>query len=350
MKQMKKGLAIFLCTVLMGSLVTGCGQTTEETPTAATEEKLETKKVETSSDTADTTDTASVQKTIGCVIINDANPHCLAFADTFKAIVEEKGDKAIVLPANDDPELLMQCMNDLIAQGVDGIVLESPNATAPVQAIKEAVEKGIVVAAADVLIDITEEEGLLVSQTVSDNYGAGALCGEDFVKRVEGKEATVCHIVYDENQAVTERVQGFLNVIAKHDNVKVLEGQQPVPVTQEAEMAIAESWAQKYEKIDGIFGGGDPIALAFMRGIQSANKTVGEDGTMIYGVDGAQDAYAAIKEGTMIGTAKQQPDELARIATEDVYTVIGGGKITHDWLTKVPVIYVDKNNVDEYME
>ena len=73
-----------------------------------------------------------------------------------------------------------------------------------------------------------------------------------------------------------------------------------------------------------------------------------ENGIYIYGVDGSQDEYACILDGDYTGTARQQPDELARIATEDVYTVLAGGTIAHDWLTYVDVIYVDKTNVNEY--
>ena len=238
-----------------------------------------------------------------------------------------------------------------MAAGVDGIVMESPNATAPVEALREAAEKGVVISAADVLLDIEENEGVLVSQTVSDNYGAGVLCAEDFIKRLDGKEGTVCHMIYEENEAVTTRVQGFLDTIAEHDNITVLEGTQPTPVTQEAEMAVAESWAAKYDEISCVFGGGGPISIAFMRGLESAGVDCGPDGgCLIYGVDGSQDEYACIVDGDYTGTARQQPDELARIATEDVYTVLGGGEIDHDWLTYVDVIYVDASNVDEYYE
>lgn len=203
--------------------------------------------------------------TIGCVIINDANTHCIAFAEKFQEIVESNGDEAIVLAANDDSETLLQCIDDLMAAGVDGIVMESPNATAPVEALREAADQGVVIAAADVLLDIDESEGVLVSQTVSDNYNAGVLCAEDFIERLDGAEGTVCHMVYEENEAVTTRVQGFLDTIAEHDNITVLEGTQPTPVTQEAEMALAESWAAKYDEISCVFGGGGPIAIAFMR-------------------------------------------------------------------------------------
>ena len=67
-------------------------------------------------------------------------------------------------------------------------------------------------------------------------------------------------------------------------------------------------------------------------------------------MDCSQDEYACIVDGDYTGTARQQPDERARIATEDVYTVLGGGEIDHDWLTYVDVIYVDASNVDEYYE
>lgn len=287
--------------------------------------------------------------TIGCVIINDANTHCIAFADKFKEIVEEKGDTAIVLAANDDAETLLKCIDDLVSAGVDGIVMESPNATAPVEALRDAAAKGIVISAADVLLAIEESENVIVSQTVSDNYGAGVLCAEDLIGRLDGAEGNVCYMIYEENEAVTTRVKGFLDTIADHDNIKILEGTQPTPVTQEAEMAVAESWASKYDNITAVFGGGGPISIAFMRGLESAGVTCSaETGTYIYGVDGSQDEYACILDGDYTGTARQQPDELARIATEDVYTVLGGGTIDHDWLTYVDVVYVDAKNVNDY--
>ena len=343
---MKKRILAFVLSGFMVLSMAACGNQESGEPKEAeqsTEEEQSAKKAD-----------AGEKKdgyTIGCVIINDANTHCIAFADKFKEIVEAKGDTAIVLAANDDSETLLQCIDDLMAAGVDGIVMESPNATAPVEALREAAEKGVVISAADVLLDIEENEGVLVSQTVSDNYGAGVLCAEDFIKRLDGKEGTVCHMIYEENEAVTTRVQGFLDTIAEHDNITVLEGTQPTPVTQEAEMAVAESWAAKYDEISCVFGGGGPISIAFMRGLESAGVDCGPDGgCLIYGVDGSQDEYASIVDGDYTGTARQQPDELARIATEDVYTVLGGGEIDHDWLTYVDVIYVDASNVDEYYE
>ncbi len=341
---MKKLLALLLAVVMVLCIFAGCSDTAEE-PKTTDEPKASSE--DTPATSGEDTDK---HYTIGCIIINDANTHCIAFADKFREIVEGRGDEAIVLAANDDSETLLKCIDDLIAAGVDGIVMESPNATAPVEALREAAKNGIVISAADVLLDIDESEGVLVSQTVSDNYGAGVLCANDLIARLDGKEAGVCYMIYEENEAVTTRVQGFLDTIAGHDNIKVLEGTQPTPVTQEAEMAVAEAWASKYDtQITAVFGGGGPISIAFMRGLESAGMTCSaENGIYIYGVDGSQDEYACILDGDYTGTARQQPDELARIATEDVYTVLTGGTIDHDWLTYVDVIYVDKTNVNEY--
>lgn len=341
---MKKLLALLLATVFVLCLFAGCADNQTDATTASEE-------TPSASDSQPSEDSPEKEHyTIGCVIINDANTHCIAFAEKFKEVVESRGDEAIVLAANDDSETLLKCIDDLVAAGVDGIVMESPNATAPVEALREAAKNGIVISAADVLLDIDESEGVLVSQTVSDNYGAGVLCANDLIARLDGKEAGVCYMIYEENEAVTTRVQGFLDTIKDHDNIKVLEGTQPTPVTQEAEMAVAEAWASKYDtQITAVFGGGGPISIAFMRGLESAGMTCSADnGIYIYGVDGSQDEYACILDGDYTGTARQQPDELARIATEDVYTVLAGGTIDHDWLTYVDVVYVDKTNVNEY--
>ena len=73
------------------------------------------------------------------------------------------------------------------------------------------------------------------------------------------------------------------------------------------------------------------------------------DGVLVYGVDGSPDAMTSIKNGEMTGTSKQQPDQMAISSAEDVYTVLNGGTIDHEWEVYIPTIFVDASNVDEYL-
>ena len=283
---------------------------------------------------------------IGCVIISGTIQHCQLFQDGFEDVCSKYGAESVVLDADYDPAVLMSSLTDLISMGCDGIVVEACDATAPLQGIKEAVEAGIVVSAADMLLDFDEEDGYVISQTVSDNYAGGYACGEDVVKKANGEEFNVCIMELQTNASAVERVAGFQDAIAEHDNIKVLDIGTPSPENLEEKMAVCDAWVEKFDDIDAIFCYHDPAAIACVSSLSAAGRL--ED-TLLYGVDGNEENLIAIQEGKITGSAKQDPYEMATSATEDVFTVLNGGEIEHDFLTYIPVTYVDKTNVDEFL-
>lgn len=288
-------------------------------------------------------------RTIGAVVLDGTNPHCTLFEEGFRSIVEEKyGDKAVVLDATGDPETLINCLSDLMSQQVDGIVLEACDAEAPIAILKEIKNMmGIPVAAADMYLQTTEDEGLVLSQTVSQNYEAGVAIGEDLIKRANGEEMNICVLEMKQNSSGMQRVQGFLDTIAGHDNLKVIEESQPSEDSVEAKLALCEVWVQKYDDIDVVFAYHDVASLTAVQALKAAGRL---EGTLIYGVDGSPDAMTAIKNGEMTGTSKQQPDQMAIHSAEDVYTILNGGNIEHDWEVYIPTVFVDASNVDEYIK
>jgi len=297
-------------------------------------------------DGAAVTQTQGEQRTIGTVLISGTNPHCQIFEAGFRGVVEGRGDKAVVLDADYDPTKLVNCIADLVAQGVDGIVVEACDNQAPIQGIKEATAKGIVVAGSDMLIDVTEEDGALISQTVTDNYSAGLQCGQDFVKRANGAEMNFCIMEFKTNTSAVERINGFMDAVEGHDNLHLLEINQPNPETLEAKLAVMDTWLQKYDKIDCVFAYHDPAAMACIQSLEAAGRL---EGTLIYSVDGNEDALQAIVDGKMTGTAKQQPEKLAALAAEDIYKVLDGEELGHDWVVYVPVQYIDSTNAAEFL-
>lgn len=283
---------------------------------------------------------------IGCVIISGTIQHCQLFQEGFEDVCEKYGAESVVLDADYDPAVLMSSLTDLISMGCDGIVVEACDATAPLQGIKEAAEAGIVVSAADLLLDFDEDDGYVISQTVSDNYAGGYACGEDVVKKANGEDFNVCIMELQTNTAAVERVKGFQDAIADHDNIKVLDIGTPSPENLEEKMAVCDAWVEKFDDIDAIFCYHDPAAIACVSSLSAAGRL---ENTLLYGVDGNEENLVAIKEGKITGSAKQDPYQMAEFATEDIFTVLNGGEIDHDFITYIPVTYIDKQNVDEYL-
>ncbi|MEG1516025.1 MAG: sugar ABC transporter substrate-binding protein [Clostridia bacterium] len=283
---------------------------------------------------------------VGCVLISGTIPHCQLFRKGFEDAMLASGGKGVVLDADYDPAALMNAIADFIAMGCDGIVVEACDNQAPLQGIREAAASGIVVSAADMLLDFTQEEGTVISQTVSDNYYGGYMCGQDFVKRANGEKKACCIMEFQTNTAAVQRVQGWLDAISAHDNITVLNVNQPNPENLEQKMAVCDTWIQQYDQIDAIFAYHDPAAMACIASLKAAGRT----GTLIYGVDGNEDAIQAIQTGEFTMTAQQNPYELARQSTQDVLDVLAGKKIEHDWLTYVPVTIIDASNAAEFIK
>ena len=157
----------------------------------------------------------------------------------------------------------------------------------------------------------------------------------------------ICVLEMKQNSSGMQRVQGFLDTIAGHDNLKVIEESQPSEDSVEAKLALCEVWVQKYDDIDVVFAYHDVASLTAVQALKAAGRL---EGTLIYGVDGSPDAMTAIKNGEMTGTSKQQPDQMAIHSAEDVYTILNGGNIEHDWEVYIPTVFVDASNGDEYIK
>ena len=114
----------------------------------------------------------------------------------------------------------------------------------------------------------------------------------------------------------------------------------------EAKLALAEVWVQKYDDIDAIFCYHDVASLTAVQALKAAGRL---EGVLIYGVDGSPDAMISIKNGEMTGTSKQQPDQMAIHSAEDVYTILAGGTLEHEWEVYIPTVFVDATNVDQYL-
>lgn len=284
---------------------------------------------------------------IGTVIISGTNPHCHIFEASFRKTVESYGATPVVLDADYDPAKLMSCISDLIAQDVDGIVVEACDAEAPITGIREAHGKGIITTATDMLVNAKESDNILLSMTGTDNYSAGFQLGEDFVKKAAGKPMNYLIMDMKTNSSAVARVDGFLAALKGHDNLKLLDQQQPVPETQEQKMALMDAWVQQFDKIDCVFAFHDPAAIACIQSLEAAGRL---EGTLIYAVDGNQDAIKAIADGRMTATAKQQPDQLAAQPVHDIFKHINGQPIGHDWLQLLPIIFIDKNNAAQYLD
>jgi ribose transport system substrate-binding protein len=122
---------------------------------------------------------------------------------------------------------------------------------------------------------------------------------------------------------------------------------QPAEFNRAKGLSIMENMLTKYPagQIQGVFTVNDEVALGAMEAIQAAGR--GNE-IMVIGIDGNEDAANAVKAGTMLATAADDPWMKGYVAVYNlVYKLQNDAKFTAN--PEVKVIYVTKDNVDSYL-
>ncbi len=148
------------------------------------------------------------------------------------------------------------------------------------------------------------------------------------------------------NYISEERDAGFKAALAANAGTKLLD-KQPANFNRKDGLTVMENMLQKYGpgQIQGVFTVNDEAALGAMQAIQAAGR--GNEIALV-GIDGNEEAANAVKAGTMLATAADDPWTKGYVAVYQlVYKLQKDPKFTANPL--VNVTYVDKTNVDQYL-
>ncbi|MBN1661714.1 MAG: substrate-binding domain-containing protein, partial [Anaerolineae bacterium] len=223
--------------------------------------------------------------------------------DAFWAVVEKGAKDAaaqfgvdLTSGGNSDPAAQAQLVEDLIAQGVDGIFVSLANPDALRDAVTRAVDAGIPVITINSGVDVYKELGALthVGQT---EFVAGQGAGEKF--NAEGASKVLCVIHEEGNIGLEQRCDGLADSFGgevERFNVATT-GVRDVAGTVSAiqNKLIAD------EGIDGILSLNPVIAMAARDAIAAAGRDV-----MLATFDLSPDVLTAIQDGEMLFAIDQQ--------------------------------------------
>ena len=338
---MKKlfALALVLSMVLTFA---GCGGSTSSSSAAASQGSSAA-----ASEEASEAATEGGGRTFGCVVFASTAQSSQREAEAFTEYVESQGDEAVVLYAEGDLQKMLDCVDDLISRDVDGIIMQMVTSEPPVSMFEELQAAGIPLALMDgAATNVTEEDGYVISETISYNYGAGVQAAEDLYARSNGETINALVMERPDSESGQDRCDGFMDTIAKYDNIVLLEHNSTVTDNAEQELELASSWVQKYDDIGAIFSFHDVGAMACVQALKAEGRL---EGVYVYGVDGNTDALESIQNGELTGTVLQQQREMATEAIKDVYTVVEGGTIDHDYHRELDTVLITDANIEEYI-
>lgn len=328
---MKKRLLAFVSVVMVSAMVLGgCGSKAQEPAEAPAEEALaEPAETEAPAETPAPAEGEAIK--IGVSVADQSNPFYIDIVDGMESAAKE-GDELIIVDAGFDAAKQLNDIDDMIQQGVGVMLIDPVDSNAIKSAIEACDAAGIPVIAYNSPLNFE-----IASTVATDNYLAGQLVGEAMGKALEGK-GKVAMLTYNVAEVCLDRANGFKDAIANYPDIEIVEEQEIQPGTDTA-LPVAENILQSYPDLNGFFALNDPSALGCVAAVESANLL---DQVKIVGVDGSDDAKAAIAEGKMLASAAQDPVTIGSEAVATAYKVIAGETVESD--IKIPSYLVDESN------
>jgi ribose transport system substrate-binding protein len=230
-------------------------------------------------------------------------------------------------------------MDNFISSGANLILLNAADSKGIAPAVMRAKAAGITVVAVDVAA-----EGGVDATVTSNNKQAGELDGKYVADRLNGKGQVVI-VNGPPVSAVTDRVAGFLEVIKKYPDIKIVSKDQNAGGSRDGGLRVMTDLLTAFPKIDAVFAINDPTAI----GCDLAAKQAQRKDFFIVGVDGAPDVVPSLKDkdSLIAASAAQDPYTMAGKAVEIGYDIMNGKKPAQE-LTLIPVDLITKDNVDQY--
>ena len=308
-------IIIVLALILTISFLPGCKTTTETA--------------------AETTEAGKPIK-IGFTIVCTDGFYVKKLIERYNQQIEENGYESTMLDANFDTAKQVAQMDNLIAQGVDIIILMPMDPKVLIPSVKKAKEAGIAVLTIHDKVDPSAEQ-YTIGYAGADSRKLGEGAGILMEEALGGVGDIVVLGAYYGTASITALYDGFKSKIS--DGIKIL-GEGDHGWDRAKSMALMEDFLTKYDKIDGAFVMDDNTGLGAIDAIKAAQRT----GIKVVSVNGQKEAFDAIKAGDLYGTVKQDPVAAVDKAFESIKLYLEGKEVPQYNYSESPI--VTKDNVD----
>lgn len=286
---------------------------------------------------------AAGDKGMICVIVPPVeNPFFGAMQTIAADKAEELGYTTTRLVHDDDANKQLELFESCIAQGAKAIILDNAGADATVAAVQKAKDANI----PSFLVDreITQE-GVAVSQIVSNNYQGATILAEEFASLM-GEEGTFIELTgKDTDTNAHIRSQGYHDVLDAIDGMEMV-AQQTANWSQTEGFDVAEALLQQYPDVKGIIAGNDTMAL----GAQAAVLAAGKPEIIVVGFDGSDDAIVSINKGELKATSLQPVAEMAIQAAIQADAYITSGSTGLPEKQSIDMVLLTPDNACQYFQ
>ncbi|MBC8571221.1 sugar ABC transporter substrate-binding protein [Zongyangia hominis] len=329
---MKKLLALILAAFLIVTVFAGCAP--KETPSSSAPGS--------SAGPSNAGDSGKKGPyKFGYTAITLNNPFFGYIEGIMRGVIEGNGDELVSADPQQDVSKQISQIEDMVTQGIDVLMLNPVDSEGVRPGLDACKKANILVVNFD--NDVADTD-LVNCILVSNNENAGYIVGKKVVEDFPDG-ATIAILHSPTAQSCIDRVAGFRKAIAESaspDAYKEVAEQDGKGSTQDS-LPLAENILQGNPNLDLFFCINDPSAVGAVAALKAANK-VGI--VKVYGIDGAPEGKAAVKNGEMVATGAQSPKSIAEQSVEVAYKLLAGETVEHKIL--VETFLIDSSNVGQY--
>lgn len=232
-------------------------------------------------------------------------------------------------------------VEQMIARGVDAIVIAPADSKALVPVLRRAIKEGIVVVNIDNKLDeaVQKDVGVDIPFVGPDNREGARMVGEYLAQHLaEDAQVAILEGVQTSFNA-QQRKKGFLDAM-EAAGAEVVDSQ-----SAQWEMDIANrvssAMISEHDGLDAILASNDSMALGALAAVKGAGKT---DQIHIVGFDNISAVQEAIREGEILATADQHAGQLAVFGIEYALALLDGEAATDN---ETPVDLITPDDLGE---
>lgn len=251
--------------------------------------------------------------TVGLITKQEANPYWVAVREVAQDVADDEGVTLITATGTSDNDVASQeaAIDDMIAQGVDGILIAPTDSAALLPAVERARAAGVTVIAIDTPFDPEDAPNATFA---TDNEAAGELVGRYAAARISqlGVQPTVALLGLSPGfLSGDQRQAGFLTGMGlSQDDPAVVAVVDTQGDREQGEAAMTQVLADE-PGVNVVYTVNEPAALGALAALRAADVDLGA--VVLVSVDGGCEAMKnAVRPGDIDATAMQYPENMAR--------------------------------------
>ncbi|MHB8065440.1 MAG: substrate-binding domain-containing protein [Ruminiclostridium sp.] len=332
---LKRLISAMVCISMMAIIFAGCGSTPAADSSTSS----------TANSSTDSTAPSEKHYKIGFSNASVSNTWRVAMYDMMKEEAAKHPEiELLYTDANDNTGKQNSDVDDLLAKGIDALLI-SPSTEA---ALNPAIEKAFATGIPVIVFDRRPTTDKYTTFVVTDDVINGQLSAQRLVDQLTKKNGSAKGNValiqaFMGSGPQIDRFKGINDVLSKYPDIKIV-ADQPADFQRAKGQSVMENILMANKEIDAVISESGESLAGALDAMKVAKRL---DGMIIENVDGYNGILKAIKNGVVDSTSLF-PASLGKEALLATLKVLNGEKL--EKLTKLPNIQVTKDNVDQYVD